>query len=231
MNALTTVLNAAFDKFEENYSKRFNDHIEANYKGVTVDVNGRLHAPYDGYQVNAKSYHKGEFIDMETNDDIFSEKGTFKGKVKINVDDFDTIATIIDSRSYGEASKGKSWNENGVEVCYIYLIVTFKSVISIIEKVVKNTIEEKEPVFVEDGKQTIVVKLVKIETNYFHNKYYTSSQNVATFVTEDGAIVKGTLPKSVEDAEEGSIIEFTATFTKKQFCSIYKRPSKAKIIS
>lgn len=233
MNTLQNALTLAFDQFEENYSKRFTDYIEEHYKDVTVDINGRLHAPYDGYTVNAKHYRKGEFIDMEINDGDLPVKDYFKGKIKILVKDFDIIKEIIEKRSYGYCKKGQSWTDtNGNEICYLYLEVFFKSHISIVEDAVKNSIPETKIVFVEEGKHSIVAKLIKIETKFYQiTNNLANTSFVGVFVTEAGAIVRGTLAKAIENAEIGDLVEFTATFENKTSCSVFKRPSKARIIS
>lgn len=230
MNNVLSALTASFDAFNASYAKRYTDYIEENYKGVTVDVDGRLHAPYDGYERNGKYYRKGEFVEMNLDDSDLPIKGRFKGKVKINHDLFEGIKDLITNNGYGECSCGKTWDQDGQNVCYLYFDVFFKSVISIIKKEASFNAVKEEPVFLDEGKLTVTAKLVKVETNVFHNKYNTSVREVATFVTDNGAILKGTLPKALEDVEMGTMVEFTATFERSKFCNVYKRPSKVKII-
>lgn len=230
MNKAITNISNAIDSFFVDYNKRYNQVIEDNFKGVIVDNLGRLHAPYDGYKVNGKSYKKGEYVAENIQEEL--GKGVYKARILINASLADNILSIIDDHEVGFASTGKVWDKNGKKYCYLYLQVFFKSIITIIENAVKDVEEdEKDAVLLTAGKYKVEATLVKVEEEYNHNKYYTSSRLKATFVTDEGAILKGTLPKALEDFEYGVRVEFEATFEPHTFVTVYKRPSKVKVLN
>ncbi|WGH49528.1 hypothetical protein [Alishewanella phage vB_AspM_Slickus01] len=78
----------------------------------TIDVNGRSHAPCDGYEWDGEVYNGGEYLSFDGG----RSKSSAKAKVK--------VATAIKediSKVWSTVSFGKAWTAKGVEVCYAYI--------------------------------------------------------------------------------------------------------------
>jgi hypothetical protein len=83
-----------------------------NGKAPTVDNQGRLHAPCNGYEYNGSVYAAGEYMSDE-----FSKAGSMvTAKVKITVSLTDGIKSVWSAVSFGKAWQG----QDGVAVCYAY---------------------------------------------------------------------------------------------------------------
>jgi hypothetical protein len=81
-------------------------------KQPTIDTQGRLHAPCNGYVYNDSVYAAGEYMSDE-----FNKAGQMAtAKVKISVELIEAIKAVWSAVSFG-----KSWQGNdGITVCYAY---------------------------------------------------------------------------------------------------------------
>lgn len=78
----------------------------------TIDNNGRLHAPCNGYIYNDSVYAAGEYMSDE-----FTKAGSMAtAKVKISAELIEDIKAVWSAVSFGKAWQGN----DGVMVCYAY---------------------------------------------------------------------------------------------------------------
>lgn len=81
-------------------------------KAPTVDANGRLHAPCEGYVQDGDVYAAGEYLP----DEGARNGQRAKAKIKIKLSSYKDIKKV-----WEEVSHGKSWAEGECEVCYAYV--------------------------------------------------------------------------------------------------------------
>ena len=92
----------------------------------TVDKTGRYHAPVDGYVwINGDTYLGGQYLPVD--EDNGKGKATQTKKIKIELDAVPALKEVV------EGSHGKSWEENGKQVCYFYAQVE-QSLLTLINK-------------------------------------------------------------------------------------------------
>lgn len=187
---------------------------------VTIDANGRLHAPCSGYQSECGHvYNKGQFIPVEGSE----YQGTERNKVRVSGKDF--IAALQADAELSR-SLGTTWvNNNGTLQANLYLEIAKgeeELVLAVVRDIESNYTQEVAE-HTLDGKVAVTGEVVGLWTR--QSEYGT--QFGFTVMVESGAVYKGTLPKSAADADEGDTITFTATFT--EGSAYFKRPSKAKL--
>jgi len=94
----------------------------ANDNGGTppsVAVDGRLHAPYGGYNWDEVTYAAGEFLHNPLGEGL--SKIT-KTRFKIRKEDFNEFAELFHPINNEIAiSTGKVWDQNGISVCYLWM--------------------------------------------------------------------------------------------------------------
>lgn len=231
------------------------DRIHAAYAetnsglDVTIDRNGRAHAPCDGYLLPdgyadfcncdpGKLYGKGEFLPIPlSSDEMFFgrlekdfSKFTYKTKVKGLLCDIEDIKSL---NIYGiEVSHGRSWDESGALVAYAYITGT-KTLADAAAECLAASLTSKAKTtptdFVYlDGRQTVTGEIVSIKVK--NDDLYGPSLKMMV-ITEAGAKLWGTLPKSIPTESVGRKIEFTGTFKPgKEGLSYFSRPSNAELI-
>lgn len=105
-------LKTVHDRYDARIAKAIVDNNDVE---PTVDSNGRLHAPCDNYfWINEQTYLGGQFLPEDEN--YFGRGETIKFKIAVSL--FEKFNALI------PGSIGKTWNQNGVEVCYFYGSVT-----------------------------------------------------------------------------------------------------------
>lgn len=196
--------------------------LKDNNKGLipVVDANGRLHAPVSGYAgVDGHIYLQGQFI---PHDDTDYEGGE---RIKIKVEGVDFITALRESEDTTlSGSIGTTWhNTDGVLVANLYLEVAkgqADAVFAAVSEVQSSYTVVKVSHSLE-GKQAVLGVIVGLwqKTSEY------GIQEGFTMQTAEGAVYKGTLPKSVYNASEGDVITFVANFT--EGSPYFKRPSKA----
>lgn len=212
--------------------------IEINNLPPTISSAG-AHAPVDGYMFEDKEYLAGQFIPYSfKEDDDFRVSSNnndkiWTAKIKLPVSLLQEVQDFLNELHYeSKVELGSKWNED-VEVAYFY-IKTSPAYVNAIQEAALETkkaqIQEqnKHKGVSPEGKQTITATVISIK---FEEGYYGITEK-AMMKLENGSTVWGTLPKALQDAVSGDVVEFTATFTQAE-CkthSFYKRPSKAKIL-
>lgn len=70
---IVTNLNAVNDAYEAKAPRPWKDVVHDVYPDATIDVNGRAHAPYNGYecQLTGRTFAAGEFLPMSEPDDNY----------------------------------------------------------------------------------------------------------------------------------------------------------------
>ena len=189
----------------------------------TVDVDGRLHAPLDGYQSECGHvFRKGQYIPMKTN----QYSGTERLKVRVRGEQFINSLKADDAFS---DNIGTTWVDNkGVLTCNLYIHGVAHGFTKVVEQAVELVqssyhIEVKDNTL--DGK--VAVKGTIIGFWQKHSEYGVQEGFNVT-LDADGAVYSGTLPKALWESKEGDEVEFTATFS--EGSKYFKRPSKAKIL-
>ena len=193
-----------------------------NGKPVTIDCNGRFHAPCDGY-VSAycdQVYAGGQYIPMPSTDETMQRGSTlYNAKITIIADDQDTIREYAkDNFTIGY---GKAWSQAGSNVCYAYIKGYSKTVMTAInsaEQSVKALRKEETINYnaatkqsVKDGRYAVTGKVMKTFVSAFDNGYQITYTQKMVVELEGGQIVTGTIPKKL-DAAEDEIVSFKATF-------------------
>lgn len=223
-------------------------YCEANQDmPVNIDCMGRMHAPCDGY-VDIESdriYGKGQFIphppiEFDERDDTFRSfscsfySGLFNQRIKTKTSVVaELLADVNTLKGLGIiASNGKSWEQQGMEICYLYVKSAYKSDLAIIAEYCKVSIEkapEKTPehlVDVKEGKATVegTVLALKTQEGYYGYEY-------KMLVECEGFKVWSTVPSKISDVEKGQKVRFNANLIpRERGFALAKRPSKAEII-
>lgn len=275
-NTIIKETNAIVNKNELLYKKRL-DRVTAAYCEEnedikpTLDLKGRFHAPCNGYRIpdrilnscdfsdcyDEKLFSKGEYLpnplDMDefnffsnSNYKNFLFKTRFLAKGEI-LSIFEELTQQQDGMPF-HISFGKSWLYENEKQCYVYIVATWKSIISLFNKTItdrqkeikrseladieaKRILEKSLKGDFQEGKQTVkaIVKSIKSTIGYTGNTEYKMLVSL-----ENGATSYGSIPKSIfDEIENGDSITFTATFECSKNDSTHgyhKRPSKAKIL-
>lgn len=234
-------------KLESMWSEA-NDHI-----APTIDIHGRLHAPYSGYQLPT---HIDFSTTLQYGDEFFFEKGQYLpiplsesnyhktmnsrlvySKVKSVKSEIEEFINRIQDNLYinSKFNTGKSWEQYGVEVCYLYTTVsdkTSEAICNMIQEYFSNILESYKvvPVYtgvMTEGKRTVSGTVKKISYSSYDTGYSIVSSEKMTVVLDDDTTCYGSVPKSVY-LSVGDRIEFTAIFSKsdKIHHGWFKRPSK-----
>lgn len=203
--------------------ERFSAELKLLNEGIapTVDCNGRLHAPLNGYQCEGGHvFTKGQFIPVTY--DEYDDSTRLKVRIKGE-------AFISAIRASGEplaTNVGASWvGVDGTECANLYIEVARGE-----EKIVEDAIEAVQASYgvtiiehAQDGKQAVTGEIL----GFWSKQSEYGVQEGFTVRLADGSVYKGTLPKTAYDGKTGDSITFTANFIKGS--PYFKRPSKAKI--
>ena len=195
---------------------------ELNGIEPTVDCNGRLHAPCNGYVcVNEHVFMKGQFI--PTNDEGYDEVSSLKLRVK-GEQFINDLKTTDCERVKGRT--GSSWvDTDGVLCANLYLEVARNNESMVMEAVAAAQESYGIKVFehVQDGKVEVTGTIL----GFWSKQSEYGVQQGFTVRLTDGSVYKGTLPKNLYNALEGDTITFVGNFIKGS--PYFKRPSKAKV--
>lgn len=155
---------------------------ENNNAKPTIDINGRLHAPCEGYIWGSDIYHAGSYLSCEYDT---KHPQNNKTKFKTTVE----TANLLSSTFKGllKASYGTSWNDSGIEVCYCYIDgltnTQLKNILALtqdLEAKTKSEIVSNRSTMTE-GKQSLVVTVLSSFTR-FNN--YTDTHDLKLNVTD-----------------------------------------------
>lgn len=209
-------------------------------------MDGRMHAPFDGYYWDEKEYHGGSYLPLtpEMWEELEMAKGsslnhgdysgyTKSAKIKSTIEMFNDVENLIGMlaqegvRVPVEISHGKTWGNGD---CYIYIKTKVKSILDAMEVYAEEARSEylaearKSKGESPDGRLEVTGVVINL-------KYYIEGSKM-TVKLENGSTVYGSLPSSIADCKKGDEIKFTATFERANgdsTHSFYKRPSKASI--
>lgn len=255
MSQVIAIIQEAFEKARAETAAR-RARIEAAWKvenddlAPTIDRNGRMHAPCDGYCIPVDADYRGDYdghvfgageylpVPLTDEDDYFVgynlnlSRFDYRKKVRATLADIESVMLI--AKDYGiEVKHGKSWSDKGTMMAYAYVTGIRKMVdvtVAALEKVKPAPIPEPE-VYIGEGRMTVrgTVVHTKAEDKM---AYYAYNRPAITFKmlvkTTEGAKLWGTLPSAVDPEYRGEI-EFTATFTKgDNGMTWFKRPAKVK---
>ena len=223
------------------YEKQISDIAYINENLQPTISSAGFHAPIDGYLGNdGQEYLKGQFISVAEIDPESWKVYSFReytSRFKFPLEMFEAIEEMFLSLTNNEnayINHGKTWNENGVEVCNFFFTGNLPYLKGLAEVHVQimdllkenaNTGKGDSPV----GKETIQGEIINISTKF--DDYY-GPKEVMTVKLENGSTVWGTLPKALHDSVVGTKIQFTATFNAAD-CgkhSFFKRPSKVSVL-
>lgn len=222
---IAEAVNASFQsQVEANQARwlKFCEALKNNNDGLTpnVDANNRLHSPVNGYAgIGGHIYLKGQFIPHSDTD----YEGVERLKIKIQGVDF--INALRENEDKAIAGcVGSTWhNIDGVLCANLYLEIASGQADMVCEAVerVQSSYKVVKVGHALDGKKAllgVVIDLWQKSSEY-------GVQEGFTVQTAEGAIYKGTLPKSIYSAVKGDIVTFVANFT--EGSPYFKRPSKA----
>ena len=256
MSQVVIAIKEAFEQYRAESAAR-RARIEAAWKAEnddlapTIDRNGRMHAPCDGYCIPVDVDYRGDYdghvfgageylpVPLTDEDDYFGgynlnlSRFDYRKKVRATLSDIESVMLI--AKDYGiEVKHGKSWSDNGTTMAYAYVTGIRKMVdvtVSALEKVKPAPIPDPE-VYIGEGRMTVrgTVVHTKAEDTI---AYYAYNRPAITFKmlvkTPEGAKLWGTLPACVPSDYRGEI-EFTATMEKgSNGMTWFKRPAKVKI--
>lgn len=206
--------------------EQFKAELKQLNEGIapTIDCNGRLHAPINGYQcVGGHVFTKGQFIPTEDNE----YEDAVRIKLRVKGESFINDLKAADDNAISDRV-GASWvGVDGVVCANLYLEVA-RNEEQLVEDAV-TLVQESYGIKViehnQDGKAVVSGEII----GFWSKQSEYGVQEGFTVRLDDGSVYKGTLPKSAYDSQEGDIITFTANFTKGS--PYFKRPSKAKFVS
>lgn len=229
------IINAVEEKFyelKEIRQKRF-ERINKAYKDSNnnippnEDINGRLHAPIDGYcDIDGKGvFGKGEFLPIP--DSVFDRlemqgitcdryKTDWRAKCKIllPLSVGEEIKTTLQN-DYGiDCSHGATFERNNQVSAYFYmkgndaLINALNTACETITAIQKEE-EKKHKGIAPEGKVIVTgeILVVKVIEDYYGRTLK------MLLKLENGATVWGTLPSVLSESERGDIVTISATFT------------------
>jgi hypothetical protein len=257
MSQILDIIHEAFEKARAESAAR-RARIEAAWKAEndelapTVDRNGRMHAPCEGYMMPDNVDFRGDYdghvfgageylpVPLTDEDDYFGgynmnlSRFDYREKVKAALSDIEEVMTMCDR--YGiTVNHGKAWECGGAKVAYAYVTGIkrmVKAAVQAFEQVKpaeKVTAPEPE-VYIGEGRMTVRGTIVQTKLQEVMQVSYYSPTHVYKMLvkTPEGAKLWGTLPSAVDPEYRGEI-EFTATFTKgDNGMTWFKRPSKVK---
>lgn len=227
-----------------------------------VDSHGRLHAPCDGYHVPTQIldyvgcyddvyFAKGQYLPIPLTGDDELDYSRFKSserlankylprdKIKVDESLADEVIAELENNYYISFTKGKSWEVNGNNVCYLYLSSPSQAMLNKFVKSIKSVIENTDKqVYTGEGivgRQRVKGKVLRVFQEESLSYSYHSPINFVSkllICLDNDSTCYGSLPNGVE-VEVGDVVEFTATFqlsNKDPHHSYYKRPFKMEVL-
>jgi hypothetical protein len=198
-----------------------------------IDEKGRMHAPFDGYRdPHDRVYNGGEFMAslIEEADECgfeFSPKEFSFPKSKARVKTSRDAAVAVYEQSLDlntgiTVSYGESWKENGIDVCYAYVIDSNKTIENAFIAAMSKFAPNEREAYLNDGVHTVTGKIVS--RKLFNGDYVAWKMLV---VLDGGEKLYGTAPAAVSENDVQRTITFTANFQAgKNGFTYYKRPRK-----
>ena len=185
---------------------------QAKELDLTLDVDGRYHAPKGVTFFEVTFYVGGQYVPFEFN----FPQGS-KSKVMIELSDLDVLKSIM--KGYADLSHGKTWERDGKTFAYLYF-AGYRSfeVVEAIEEYYAN----KPKISVgqaPEGKTQVTGKVLSFKAE--RTDYGVQTKMLVEF--ENGSKAYGSAPKG--DYNKGDKILFKADFIRKENgFSFFKRP-------
>lgn len=239
-NACKSRANKAAERIMQGIAKQ-NDDILPN-----KDSLGRLHAPYEGYEVDGVHYNKGQFIPVEQmygDDSIYSgtsRRFEFEAKRLINGDILEALNKVDKDKIKGvDYSFGKQFERSGSNHAYIYIkaisLGSLNVFTSYIEEVMTKIreVQKSNKGIAPEGRVEIEGTVINLPIK--NNPYaYNSHICKVTIELKNGSTVYGTLPNSISSTNIGDKVRLVATCEQAKddkTHAFFSRPVKAVIIS
>lgn len=211
MKNITSIVSKNKDLFNAMVEKY---EAQAQELELTLDVDGRFHAPKGGVEFEGFFYIGGQYVPFEHN----APQGS-QSKVMIEFNDFNALKDIMNG--YATLSHGKTWERDNKTFTYLYFsgyrsFEVVQAIESYYADKAKSLVTGTAPM----GKTQVVAKVLNLRVEM--GAYGPQTKMLVEF--EDGAKAFGTAPKG--DYAVGDRITFKAEFERKdQAFSFFKRPS------
>jgi hypothetical protein len=144
---LADAVNTAVDAHNARLQNAFMAKVELAQSNPTVGVDGRLHAPHDGYVWGDSVFMGGQYLPEDEEQGKLGK--VYKIKICINVKLFDEFNNLF------SGSMGKSWvSKDGTEVAYFYTTVSAverTALLKVIPTLGKQSFEKRVIVEVQEG--------------------------------------------------------------------------------
>jgi len=257
MNAFATVVEELKERQSANIKRLENAWSEANSNiPPTMDRQGRLHAPCDGYQLpvnyavdyignyDEAIFAKGQYLPIPLTGDDYLDYSRFvsharnveryrpRGKLKVNEELADQIIAELKDNFYIYFAKGKAWSVNDVSVCYLYMEACNQSMLDRFIAAIRDAVENTERQLYTGqaivGRERVKGKVIKTTVDEFYTSGGVGFVRKLLIHLDNDSTCYGTEPSSVS-IDAGDEVEFTASFeksSKSETHSFYKRPHK-----
>lgn len=263
LNAFAEVVDVVAKRDAARIERLNNAWSEANENvPPIVDRQGRLHAPVDGYSLphvhedyalrnyDDVVFAKGQYlpVPLSRDEDIaflqqrksatMAEKYQAREKIKVDAELADAIIAELGDNMFISISKGKSWEVNGTQVCYMYLTGN-KSFLTQFYEAIKGAIENKDKQVYTgegvDGRVRVKGQVISVKDyDDYDFRYNPTTVRRCIIKLDNDSTCFGNVPSNVYfDLEGGDEVEFTASFTKSEkdnHHSYFKRPFKMVIL-
>jgi hypothetical protein len=206
--------------------------IEANRKSIidrfseklnmTIDSQGRYHAPAGGCTFEGIHYLGGEYLPFE--DSVLEVKPS---KALIQFNDFESFKSVL--KDYAP-SHGKTWEKNSVTFCYIYFSgYESGKIAKAIESYYANkTVDEVKKIVGQSPEGKVEVTGTVLKLSFVDSRYGYATKMLVEL--ENGSRVFGTAPQG--DFGQGDKIVFKADFSVKEHgFSFFKRPKLLNVVT
>lgn len=117
VSALTLAVNNAVDAHNARLQNAYDAKVALAQREPTIGVDGRLHAPHDGYIWGDAIFAGGQYLPDDEEQGKLGKLTPIKMCVNVS------LLTQLQDLFLG-GSMGKSWVTNGVEVAYFYTTVS-----------------------------------------------------------------------------------------------------------
>lgn len=236
-------------------ASRFSKAVERIMQGMATqnddvtpkqDELGRLHAPYDGYEVDGTLYNKGRYIPMPTieGDDLFFSGNTkrfeFEAKRLVGEGILAALIALDKDKIKGATfSFGKQFNRSGSIHAYIYIKSISLGFLNIFTNFIDEAMDKVRDAqkankgIAPEGRLEIVGTVTGLpvkENPYAYNSYLYK----ITIELENGSTVHGTLPNSISNVNVGDKVKMVGTCKQAEddnTHAYFSRPAKAAIIA
>lgn len=216
-------------------SRTANNNLEP-----VLDVNGRFHAPVDGYSwIDGEIYSGGSYLpfeDLGFSDEYYNPKDYNKlgySNLMMPIEVYETLISYDRNNSFFQMKeKTKTWTYLGHEFC-AFKIKTGQTLLKMLneyktqlEQELKSKKPDENKGFAPEGRAKVKGKVVETYSQF--GAYGCELKMLVKL--ENNSTVYGTLPKSVDFNHRGDI-EFVATFkhSKDNTHSYFKRPIVSKV--